>query len=66
MSRLPDRFVDLPLTDDLDAAVDAALATAGGDPRVAIQSLILGQKNLMQAYDARLSAGYVRRGIDRR
>ncbi|WP_062233668.1 hypothetical protein [Aureimonas sp. N4] len=66
MSKLAERLIDLPLTDDLEAAVDAALATSGGDARLAIQSLILGQRSLMEAYDSRISAGYVRKGLGRR
>ncbi|WP_152048488.1 hypothetical protein [Aureimonas psammosilenae] len=65
MSRLAEKLIDLPLTDDLEAAVDAAIATAGGDQRTAIRSLILGQRSLMEAYGARISAGYIRRGARR-
>lgn len=63
MSALAQKFIDLPLSDDLDKAVDDALRTCGGDPRVAIQALILGQRQLMEQMFASTSAGYVRRGL---
>ncbi|GGD87870.1 hypothetical protein GCM10011390_03290 [Aureimonas endophytica] len=66
MSRLAEKFLDLPLADDLDAAVDAAIHAAGGDERTAIRAVILGQRNLMEAYAGVISAGYVRRGAGKR
>ncbi len=33
MSRLAERITDLPLKDDLDAAIEEAIQTCGGDAR---------------------------------
>ena len=43
MSALAERITDLPLRDDLQAAVEDAIRTCGGDPRVAVCALILGR-----------------------
>jgi hypothetical protein len=63
MSRLAEMITDLPLSDNLEAAIDDAIRVSGGDPRVAIGALIAGQRSLMEAYAQRISAGYVRRGV---
>lgn len=65
MSRLANAFIDLPLQDDLDRSIDDAIRTSGGDPRVAIGALILGQRSLQEAFADKISAGYVRRGLRR-
>ena len=62
MSRLAETITDLPLSDNLEAAIDDAIRVSGGDPRVAIGALIAGQRSLMEAYAQRISTGYVRRG----
>lgn len=66
MSKLAQRIVDLPLDDDIDAAIDATIRTAGGDVRTAVGALIEGQRSLMEFYAGVISAGYVRRGGGRR
>lgn len=63
MSKLAERITDLPLKDDLEEAIEDAIRTCGGDPRVAIGALIAGQRSLMEAFSDRISAGYVRRGL---
>jgi hypothetical protein len=62
MSRLAEKVVDLPLTDDVEKAVDDVIRLSNGDPRTAVRSLILGQRSLMEAYSGAISAGYVRQG----
>ncbi|KTR06913.1 hypothetical protein NS365_05635 [Aureimonas ureilytica] len=61
MSKLAERITDLSLKDDLEEAIDDALRVTGGNSRAAIGALILGQRNLQEAYAARISAGYVKR-----
>ncbi|WP_427026587.1 hypothetical protein ACP4J4_20170 (plasmid) [Aureimonas ureilytica] len=63
MSRLSERITDLPLESDLDAAIEEAIRTCGGDARMAVGALILGQRSLQEAYAQRISAGYVRREL---
>ncbi|WP_185982592.1 hypothetical protein [Aureimonas mangrovi] len=63
MSALTDRIIGLPLRDDLDAAVDDAVKTCGGDPRVAVRALIFGQRQLMEQLAGAVSTGYVRGSI---
>lgn len=63
MSRLTETITDLPLRDDLEAAIDDAIRSCGGDARVAVGALIAGQRSLMEAYAQRISAGYVRRSV---
>lgn len=60
MSSLANTIIDLPLRDDLDAAVEDAVRTCGGDPRVAVRALILGQRQLMEQLAGVVSTGYVR------
>ena len=62
MSKLVERITDSPLMDDLDEAAAEAVRVSGGDPMVAVKALILGQRNLQEAFAERISAGYVRRG----
>ncbi|ALN75830.1 hypothetical protein [Aureimonas sp. AU20] len=63
MSRLSERITDLSLESDLDAAIEEAIRTCGGDARVAVGALILGQRSLHEAYAQQISAGYVRREL---
>ncbi|WP_185982575.1 hypothetical protein [Aureimonas mangrovi] len=63
MSALADRTIDLPLHDDLDAAVEGAVRTCGRDPRVAVRALILGQRPLLEQLAGAVSTGYVRGSI---
>ena len=63
MSRVAERITDLSLKDDLDEAIDEAIRTCGGDARVAVGALILGQRSLQEAYCEQISAGYIRRGL---
>lgn len=63
MSRLSERITDLSLENDLDAAIEDAIRTCGGDARVEVGALILGQRSLQEASAQRISAGYVRRGL---
>ncbi len=65
MSRLSERITDLPLENDLDVAIDEAIRTCGGDARVAVGALILGQCSLQESYAQRISAGYVRRELQK-
>lgn len=65
MSQLAERIVDLPLADDLDAAIDEAILMSGGDARRAVGALILGQRSIQDAVAESVSAGYVRRGLGR-
>ena len=43
-----------------EEAVDEAIRLAGGDPRLAIRGLILGQQQIESELCGRISAGYVR------
>lgn len=63
MSALAEKIIDLPLANDLDAAVEDAVKTCGGDPRVAIKALILGQRQLLEKVAGQVSAEYVRRRL---
>ncbi|MBB3938236.1 hypothetical protein [Aureimonas phyllosphaerae] len=49
------------MKDDLDEAIEDAIRTCGGDPRVAVGALILGQRQLLEQMAGAVSAGYVRR-----
>ncbi|KQQ79444.1 MULTISPECIES: hypothetical protein [Aureimonas] len=49
--------------DELDAAVDEAVAQAGGDLLAAIRNLARRQHELEHRFQADVSAGFVRRGL---
>jgi hypothetical protein len=49
--------------DELDAAVDEAVAQAGGDLLAAIRNLARRQHEMEHRLQADVSAGFVRRGL---
>ncbi|WP_062014088.1 hypothetical protein [Aureimonas sp. AU4] len=65
MSQLAEEIIDLPLADDLNAAIDEAIRLSGGDARRAIGALIRGQRSIQDAVGASVSAGYAHRGLGR-
>ncbi|MDY8110774.1 hypothetical protein U0C82_16660 [Fulvimarina sp. 2208YS6-2-32] len=53
-------------TDDIEEDVNEAIGLVGGDARVAVRGLILGQRQLQSEIAATVSAGYVRRKPQKR
>lgn len=51
---------ELSESERLEAAVDAAIATCGGDLRMTIKTLILANEFLEHEMETKVSAGYAR------
>lgn len=53
----------LPEHDAIEEQVDEAIELCGGDARLAVRGLTLGQRQIKAEADKTVSAGYVRRRL---
>lgn len=53
----------LTIREAIDDDVDEAIRLCGGDARLAVRKLILGQQAIEREAAERVSAGYIRRGL---